>query len=374
MITPEQARADYGFTDCTAREDNMTLGLYHAAQGLFQNRLTQTAEYSAPLVVIFLALTVLAGIITVGLSPMLLLVLGALAIAFIPHYLRLWELRRENSGMCHIRSELGEHFLIGYGTCSRKETSTRRTLFGPVTDYTLRIVFSKDVYLDNVRIMKELYEQVGEGSRVCLMMADSPKAAQIIAAPTNFTETVIDKRGIAAQQFETPHESVIRELSEAERQMYLTQYQEQIRYWNENYGRKYLVGGIIFFVFGFITLFFAMQGATILSWVLVLAVLFALATQKREFRDHVKFLTNEPVLTAVDTTVAREESYQASQGTKKQANSAVYFRDRRGSTLWTLRTSEDLKIFHQHDDTILIIHGNVMIPLHRDTKHFTISE
>ena len=71
MITPEQARADYGFTDCTAREDNMTLGLYHAAQGLFQNRLTQTAEYSAPLVVIFLALTVLAGIITVGLpSPL----------------------------------------------------------------------------------------------------------------------------------------------------------------------------------------------------------------------------------------------------------------------------------------------------------------
>ena len=56
MITPEQARADYGFADCTTREDNMTLGLYHAAQGLFSNRLMQIAEYSAPLVVIFLAL------------------------------------------------------------------------------------------------------------------------------------------------------------------------------------------------------------------------------------------------------------------------------------------------------------------------------
>ena len=276
--------------------------------------------------------------------------------------------------MCHIRSELGEHFLIGYGTCSKKETRTRKTLFGPVTDYTLRIVFSKHVYLDHVIIMKELYDQVEEGSRVCLMMADSPKAAQIIAAPTNFTETVIDKKGIATQQFETPHESVIRELSDTERQMYLNQYQEQIHYWNEHYGRKYLAGGALFFFFWCITRFFAMQGATILSWVLVLAIVFAVVTQKREFRDHVKFLTSEPALTAVDTTVEREESYQASQGTKKQTNSAVYFRDRRGSTLWTLRTSEDLKIFRQHDVAILIIHGNVMIPLHRDTRHFSISE
>ena len=134
MITPEQARADYGFADCTTREDNMTLGLYHAAQGLFSNRLMQIAEYSTPLVVIFLALAALAGIITAGLSPMLLLILGALAIAFIPHYLRLSKLRRENSGMCHIRSELGNHFLISYGTCSKKETRTRHTLFGPVTD------------------------------------------------------------------------------------------------------------------------------------------------------------------------------------------------------------------------------------------------
>ncbi len=370
MITPEQARSDYGFTDCTAREDSMTLGLYHAAQGLFTNHLMQIAERSAPLVVIFLALAALAGIITAGLSPMLLLILGALAIAFIPHYLRLWEKRRENSGMCHIRSDLGSHFLITYGTCSRKETHTRRTLFGPVTDYTLRIVFSKDVYLDNVKIMKELYDQVGEGARVCLMMADSPKAAQIIAAPTNFTETIIDKKGIAAQQFEAPKANLIRELSEAERTMYLSQYLEHIRGWNQNYGKKYLTSIILFLVFGFITLGFGMQGATTLCWVLVVAVFFALVFQKKEFRDHTSFLQKEAVLTAVDVTAEREDSYSSSQGNKKRTNSAVHFKDRRGATLWTLRTSEDLKNFQPHENAILIIHGNEMIPLHRDTAHF----
>lgn len=370
MITPEQARADYGFTDCTAREDSMALGLYHAAQGLFTNRLTQIAERSAPLVVIFLALAALAGIITAGLSPMLLLILGALAIAFIPHYLKLWEQRRENSGICHIRSELGNHFLIAYGTCSRKETSTRRTLFGPVTDYSLRIVFSKDVYLDNVKIIKELYEQVGEGARVCLMMADSPKAFQVIAAPTNFTETIIDKKGIAARQFEAPKAGLIRELSEEERAMYLNQYQDQIRGWKQNYGRKYLTSIILFLVFGFITLGFGMQGATTLCWVLVVAVFFALVFQKKEFRDHTSFLEKEPVITAVDVTAEREDSYSSGQGNKKRTNSAVHFKDRRGAILWTLRTSEDLKNFQPHENAILIIHGNEMIPLHRDTAHF----
>ena len=374
MITPEQARADYGFADCTTREDNMTLGLYHAAQGLFSNRLMQIAEYSAPLVVIFLALAALAGIITAGLSPMLLLILGALAIAFIPHYLRLSKLRRENSGMCHIRSELGNHFLISYGTCSKKETRTRHTLFGPVTDYTLRIVFSKHVYLDNVRIMKELYEQVGEGARVCLMMADSPKASQIIAAPTNFTETVIDKKGIAAQQFEAPKTELVRELSEAERTMYISQYQDQIQGWNRNYGKKYLFSIVLFFIFGLIALFFGMQGATTISWVLVVAVLFALLSQKKEFRYHKTFLQKEPVLTAVDVLAEREDSYTSSNGTKKRPNSAVHFKDRRGAVLWTLRTSEDLKNFQPHEQAVLIIHGNEMLPLHKDSAQFTLSQ
>ena len=61
------------------------------------------------------------------------------------------------------------------------------------------------------------------------------------------------------------------------------------------------------------------------------------------------------------------------KGTKKRPNSAVHFKDRRGAVLWTLRTSEDLKNFQPHEQAVLIIHGNEMLPLHKDSAQFTLS-
>ena len=63
-----------------------------------------------------------------------------------------------------------------------------------------------------------------------------------------------------------------------------------------------------------------MQVATTISWVLVVAVLFALLSQKKEFRYHKTFLQKEPVLTAVDVLAEREDSYTSSNGTKKRPN------------------------------------------------------
>lgn len=75
--------------------------------------------------------------------------------------------------------------------------------------------------------MKDLYNQIGEGFRVRLILADHPNARQIIAVPANFASTVIEKKQQNAKQFNTPHETTIRTLTENERQMYLSQYQEK---------------------------------------------------------------------------------------------------------------------------------------------------
>lgn len=374
MITPEQARTDFGFTDCTSQQDDMALGLYQAAHALFQNRFMQMVEYSSPAVIAIVAILALIGILKASFSPFTLLMPIAMAFAFFPYYQKISKKRQESSGMCHIQSELGNHFLIGYATCSAKYTATRKSLMGEITDYKLRIVFSKHVYLDDVRVMKELYDQIGEGSRLCLLMADHKDAKQIIAAPASFADTVMGKKKLSSKQFDAPHETTIRTLSEAERQMYLTQYQQQAAYWNQHYGRKYLIVIGLFFLFGCITLSRAMEGATLLSWILVLTCCVALLGQKREFRDRIKFMKSQSVLTAVDVTAKREDSWTESVGTAKRSDSSVSFQDRRGVTLWTLRTAQDLKVFHQNDKAILIIYDKVLIPLHRDTEQFSISE
>lgn len=374
MITPEQARTEYGFIDCTSQEDDMALGIYQAARALFPSRFMQIVEYSSPAVIAVIALIALAGILTAGLSPFMLFMPAAMAFAFFPYYQKISKKRKESSGMCHVESELGRHFLIAYGTCSAKHTSSRKSLMGELTDHKLRIVFSKHRYLDDVRVMKELYDQIGEGSRVCLLMADHANAKQIIAAPANFADTVMGKKQAAGKLFDTPHETTIRTLTETERRMYLSQYQEKAAYWNKQYGRKYLTVMALFFVFGCITLAFAMQGATLLSWVLVLTCGVAFLGQKREFRDRMKFMQGQKPLTAVDVTARREDSWNESVGTAKRSNSAVSFKDQRGITLWTVRTSEDLRVFHQNDKAILIIYNKVLLPFHRDTEHFRISE
>lgn len=157
----------------------------------------QIVEYSSPAVIAVIAILALAGILTVGISPIMLLMPAAMAFAFFPYYCKISQKRHENSGMCYIESEFSSHFLIGTGTCSSKHTSSRKSLMGTITDYKLRIVFSKDLYLDDVLVMKDLYNQIGEGFRVRLILADHPNARQIIAVPANFASTVIGKKQVS---------------------------------------------------------------------------------------------------------------------------------------------------------------------------------
>lgn len=374
MISVNEAKTNYGFRDASEKEDEMVLGLYQAADALFSSRFMQLAESSAPLVIVLVAYAALAGIAVAGFSPLTLLMPAAMAFAFFPYYMKKHRQHRENSGLCHIEKEQGTHFLIAFGTCSKKYTMQRKTLFGTVTDYKLRIVFPQHVYLDNVLTIKELYGQIGEGSRVCLMLADSPSAHHILAAPAAFSETVLVKKSSKAQSFQASEASALRILNAEERSMYREQYQGRIDYWNRNYGRKYLAVILLFFLFGCISLYFAQQGATLLSWILVLTCGVAVFAQKQEFRSHMKLLSGTSEIKAVDVTVAREKGWNEALGTQKRPNSAVLFQDARGNTLWTLRTSEDLKAFRYKESAILIQNGKNMIVLHKNTSHYRIPE
>lgn len=365
MISVNEAKKKYGFRYASEKENEMVLGLYQAADALYSSRFMRFAEASAPLVIVLVACAALAGIAVAGFSLLTLLMPAAMAFAFFPYYIKKHQKHLDNSGLCHIEKEDGSRFLISYGTCSKKYTAQRKTLFGTVTDYKLRIVFPQHVYLDDVLTIKELYGQIGEGSRVCLMLADSPSARPILAAPANFAETVLVKKGTAAQSFHAPEASSLRVLDAGERAKYLNQYQEKIAHWNRNYGKKYLIVMVLFFLFGCITLYFANQGATLLSWILVLTCGVAVFAQKREFASHLKLLSGDSEIKAVDVTVAREEGWNEALGTEKRANSAVLFQDSKGNTLWTLRTSEDLKNFRYKESAILIQHGKNMIPLHK---------
>ncbi len=365
MISVDEAKTNYGFREAATKEDEMVLGLYQAADALYPSRFMKFAENSAPLVIVLVACAAVAGIAVAGFSLLTLLMPAAMAFAFFPYYMKKYQKHRDNSGLYHIEKEQGSHFLISYGTCSKKYTTQRKTLFGTVTDYKLRIVFPHHVYLDEVLTIRELYEQIGEGSRVCLMLADHPSARHILAAPAGFAETVLVKKGGSAQSFQAPDASTLRVLSAAEREKYLSQYREKIANWNRNYGRKYLIVMVLFFLFGGISLYFANQAATLLSWILVLTCGVAVFAQKREFASHLKLLSGDLEIKAVDVTVAREEGWNESLGTEKRANSAVLFQDHKGNTLWTLRTSEDLKAFRYKEPAILIQHGKNMIPLHK---------
>ncbi|RHP47517.1 hypothetical protein [Clostridium sp. AF32-12BH] len=97
MITPEQARTEYGFTDCTAQEDDIALGLYQSAHALFQSHFMQIVEYSSPAVIAVIAILALAGILTVGISPIMLLMPAAMAFAFFPYYCKISQKRHERS-------------------------------------------------------------------------------------------------------------------------------------------------------------------------------------------------------------------------------------------------------------------------------------
>lgn len=371
MITPEQAREEYGFVECTNRENNLALGLYNAAYGLFPTTGMRLVDIVAPFIVFFLMCAVLLGIVTTGAKAMLLLVLGAMGFVFVPRYVRLWNMRAQNSGMLHIQSIQGEQFLIARGICVEKKVVLRKSFFNRINDYKLRVRVAKNCYLDDVLIMKELYDQVEEGTQVCLMMADSPNAKQIIAAPNNFTETVIDKKRIAMQQFETVDPRTVRELSDAERAMYIRQYKERVALWEKNYQRIYLIIIILCLLLGCAALVFLLQAVTILCWVAVLCAVFALRAQKKDFRRHLKYMDTAQPLTAVDVTVYREDGYRRSMGVEKRPNSCVNFKDATGSILWTLRTAEDLRTFAHREKAVLIVHDKELIPLHRDTALYS---
>lgn len=368
MITPQQARETYGFQECSSREDQMVLGLYHGAQGLFKSRFFLFIDYSMPLILLLLLGAVLAGILVGGATPMLILMLGAAVIVFIPQYIQQWKQRSVNSGMCHLSREMGDHFLIGYGVCARKEAVSCRRFLMAGKVYRLRVRFAKDQYLDDVLIMKELYEQVGEGARVCLMMADSPNAKQIIAAPVNFTDKVMDQKSGALQQFERLNPRRLRILEADEREYYIWQYQKYMEEWNGNYGKKYRAGAALFLVGGFLFLFLASRSMTILCWMMVVCAVFALRSQKKEFHGHLSYMQNTEQLEAVDVTVRREQGYTPDMGTEKRSNSMVHFVDGGGLVLWSLRTADDLKRFRQGDQAVLIVHGKEMLPFLRKEK------
>lgn len=365
MITPQQARETYGFQECSSREDQMVLGLYHAAQGLFKSRFFLFLDYFMPFILFIWLAAVLAGVLAAKAAPMLILMPGAAAIMMIPPYVQQWKQRRANSGMRHLSKEMGDHFLIGYGVCAKKEAVPCRRFLETEKIYRLRVRFAKDLYLDDVRIMKELYEQVGEGARVCLMMADSPKAKQVIAAPVHFTEKVMDQKIGAVQQFERLNPRRLRSLDADEREYYIRQYQKHMEEWNGNYGKKYRAGAALFLAGGFLFLFLASRSMTILCWMMMVCALFALYSQKREFHSHLSYMQNTEHLEAVDVTVRREQGYTPDMGTEKRSNSMVHFVDAGGLVLWSLRTAEDLRRFRQGDKAILIIHDKIMLPFHR---------
>lgn len=364
MITPQQAREEYGFTDGSSKEDQLALGLYHAAEGLFKNRFFRILDYAMPFLILVMILVVLAGISMGKASPVFILVMGGMALVFIPQYRSMWQKRRDNSGMCHFSQEMGEHFLVAYGTCAKKEVVSGRRLLPGGKLYRLRVRFSKNRYLDDVRVMKELYEDTGEGARVCVMMADSPHARQLIGAPVHFTEKAFERKH-AQQQFENPNPRRLRELSREEREYYIGKYQEYIQYWNGNYGKKYRAAAAVFLAGIVVFLFLAMQSIMALFCMMTVCCVYALRAQKKEFKGHLSFMQEASVLEAVDVTIRREQGYTPDQGTKKQPNSAVHFVDGGGLVLWTLRSSEDLERFRQGDQAVLIVHGKEMLPFLR---------
>lgn len=370
MITPAQAREEYGFGDCTEHEDNLALGLYNAAQALFKSNTVRMADKLSPLLVYVLQFVILLGIVLKGASTMLLLLLICIGVTFIPRFLKIWKIRSTNSGMLHIQSEQGNHFLMAWGTCVEKKTVSRKSILGRAYDYKLRVRMNNGTTLDDVLIMKELYDALEKRALVCVMMADSPNAKQIIAAPHNFANTVLDKKKLASRQFESVNPKLVRKLTTPERDLYVRQYQNRIAQWKKNFLWYYLVaigGG---FAAGCVTFYLYLQALTILLWFIVICFGAALIAQTREFKRNLHFMENAESLSVVDVMVHREEGYVASDGAKKKPNSRIDFKDADGSILWTRRTVEDLKVFRHRDRAVLVIHDNEMIPLCRDTDQY----
>lgn len=380
MITAEQARNEYGFKDCSAYEDSLALGLYNAAQGLFPNKTARIADMVAPMIINFMAFSCILGMIILGPRPMLLLMLVALVAAYVPQRLRILRIRSDCSGMRHIESEQGKHFIIGYGFCEEKKKVPRSIFLSlHVTDYKMRVRVEKGVYIDDVIVMKSLFDEIKQGNRICMMMADSPNAKQIIGAPNAFAETVLDKRKTVLQQFDMADPSTVRVLTEGEREMYTTQFRDRIRKWETHFQKLYVGSIIAFGIAGALLLIAGLKGyigtgGTLLMWLISVYAAIALFMQKKEFKRYLDHIENAEDLSVVDVKVKREDTYKEFLGTQKRASSCVYFKDRFGTTLKTLRDAESLKTFLQDEEAVLIICGKEMIPLHSDVFEYTIHD
>ncbi len=380
MITAEQARNEYGFRDCSGYEDSLALGLYSVAQGLFPNKVARAADMVAPMIINFMAFSCVLGMIILGPRPMLLLMLVALVAAYMPQRLKILRVRSDCSGMRHIENEQGKHFIIGYGFCEEKKKVPRSIFLSlHVTDYKMRVRVGKGVYIDDVIVMKSLFDEIKQGNRICMMMADSPNAKQIIGAPVSFAETALDKKKTVLQQFEIANPATVRVLTEGEREMYATQFRDRIRKWEDHYQKLY-IGSIIGFAIGGALLLVAGlkgymgTGGTLLMWLISVYAAMALFMQKKEFRRYLDHIENADSLSAVDVKARREETYKEFLGTQKRASSSVYFKDRFGVTIKTLHDAESLKTFLQDEEAVLILCGKETIPLHSDVYEYTIHE
>lgn len=371
MITPKEAREKYGFTDCTQYEDNMTLGLYHAAQGWFLTPVMRVLDVMIPVIIAALIFAALFGMIALGPRPMLLMMAAGLSVAFIPQYWKVMQTRRDNSGLLHIESRQGNHFLTARGVCVKKNEEPDLSMKGRTIKRSLRVKMTNGTYLDNVLVIKELYDQIKEGASVSVIMADSDNAEQIIGAPSSFTNMVIDRKKVAVQQFAPANPGTIRELNEQERALYARQYEDRIALWKKEHQKMYLAAMAGFLAAGFVFLWIGLQAGTLLTWLISVYAAITLFMEMRDFRRKLRIIKESKPLTAVDVTVCREETYKESMGTKKTSASSVAFKDAGGAVLWTLRDAESIRTFLQGEKAILIVSGKEMIPLHRDTHQYT---
>lgn len=372
MITPAEAREQYGFTDCTQYEDNMTLGLYHAAQGWFLTPVMRVLDTMIPVIIGALIFAALLGMITFGPRPMLLMMAAGLSVAFIPQFMRVLKIRRDNSGLLHIESRQGNHFLTARGICVRKKEEADLGMRGRTIKRSLRVKMANGTYLEDVLVIKELFDQIKEGSAVNVIMADSDNAEQLIGAPSSFTNMVIDRKKVAVQQFAPASAGTVRELNEQERILYTRQYEDRISVWKKEHQKMYIAAMVGFLIAGYIFLLLGIGAGTLLTWLISVYAAITLFMEIRNFNRCLRIIKESNPLTAVDVTVCREDTYKEEMGTKKTSASSVAFKDAAGTVLWTLRDTESIRTFLQGEKAILIISGKEMIPLHRDTHIYSI--
>lgn len=355
MIQPAEVKTIYGFRDANEKEDILTLSLLNTIHPFQVSKMKQAIELLSP--VLLAVLCVFVGLYSykndsgIGMMALPLCIL----LVYIPKVKESLDRRLNSSGIRHDPERLGTHFLLGFGVCTEKKVVSS----GIRRCYLARVRLQGGKVMENILMIREEFDQLKEGQRLVVAVADSPEAEQYVGIlPSLYNSRLSRETGEKGRTVQKPDSGSMRPISDQERE-YCAAYYERMRkaLFGEQHRNRifvFLISAVLVAVISFVVgVVFFLD----LAMVLAAGYLFMSLSDVWETRSVVKELRTAQDLLVVDARVADKPVLESDNKRAKGRTQAIDFADRTGRLVFRSPKYENRKLFEIGDEVLLVYRG-----------------